>query len=301
MQFKDNNRDLTINFLKKGNCFYVVYDKNMVQYEDINREHKLQKKEKRSRGTTCKICNNLIIEKDNKYDCEGCSTSFHKSCLKDYFVNLRAANSLSDGKAFECPSCKSPIKLKSIMTKGRYAPYIAEEKTKPFKDKRPKSIHGYTKPRPSISYPPISRGERSGSFKEEKHHCVLCGESFELNNVIESVFYHHAHNNNCKGGYVHKKCLRKVLSIYFWRKYERYNGISILILTENEAQVLGKSWVCPLCNEKLTERDLKMLVDPREWIRQEKMRDERDRVFKSRYNDNGIPIIVSYIDSKGFI
>jgi len=298
MKPEEGKRDLTINFLKKGKCFYVLYDKNMVQYEDISRENKLQEKERIKRGTTCKICNKPIIEENNKYNCEECNNPFHKSCLKSYSLDLGAADLLSDGESFKCFSCQGPIDFINIMSKREYDIYITSTKMQMSKDKRNKYIHEYINIRPSIVYEPIPKGQKPGSFKEEKHHCVLCGKDFELHNFIENLFFHHAHNNNCKGGYVHKKCLRKVLSIYFWRKYERYNGISILILTESEAQVLGKNWVCPLCNEKLTEKDLKMLVDPREWVRQIKMRDERDRVFRSRYNESRI--ITIYTESKGF-
>jgi hypothetical protein len=297
MIFEENKEDHMINLLKKGGQFYVVYKESMPQYKYIKREYDLQVAERESKEAICKTCSKPLVEKESEYDCKSCSEHFHKNCLKSCFLNLKATSPFSDKEEFKCPLCRKTIQLKTVMDRGEYKKYKADARTKTSKAKRSRSIHGYLKSSPSIILRAVSKDQKIAALKEEIHSCVLCGESFELHNSIENIFYHNVYDNNCKGGYMHKKCLRKVLNIYFWRKYERYNGISILLLTKTEAQVLGRNWVCPLCDGPLTEAELKMLVDRREWTRQVKMRDERDRVSKSRYNEESRKHII-YVDSK---
>ncbi len=70
--------------------------------------------------------------------------------------------------------------------------------------------------------------------------------------------------------------------MHFWRRYEKYYGQRILLLTRSEAKALRHEWVCPQCGKSFTEAELRSLVTEREWNQQLEMRAKRERPRMSR-------------------
>lgn len=292
-----------LSFLRRDGQFWAIYEPAVPQYEDVRREYEQQQAEKSVVHMLCDICNKPFTEHDTEYKCS-CRAKYHKTCLKNYFINLKPVDAQPGQKDFRCPACEGAIQLRDIMNREQYRKYKADAKIKTSRARRSNSIHGYDttivnkldKTRRSAS-----RDTKVSGLKEEEHYCVLCGTSFILHKSIEDIFYHHAYDNRCNGGYVHKNCLREVLSIYFWHRYERYSEERILLLTKAEAQTLGNYWACPQCSNILTEDQLQRLVDPREWTRQVKMREERERVAKSRFAEERKDRVIVYREGKSVV
>eukprot|EP00826_Nyctotherus_ovalis_P064387 TRINITY_DN9442_c0_g9_i1.p1 TRINITY_DN9442_c0_g9~~TRINITY_DN9442_c0_g9_i1.p1 ORF type:complete len:353 (-),score=90.18 TRINITY_DN9442_c0_g9_i1:187-1245(-) len=289
-----------LNFLKKDRQFWVIYEPAAPQYKDIRREYEQQQAEKSIVHILCDICHKPFTEEGTEYKCN-CISKYHKTCLKNYFINLKPVGSQPGQKDFRCPSCEGAIQLRDIMNREEYRKYKADAKIKTSRARRSNSIHGYD----TSIVNKLDRTRRSASketkvsgLKEEEHYCVLCGASFMLHKSIEEIFYHHAYDNRCNGGYVHKKCLREVLSVYFWHRYERYSEEKILLLTKAETRALGNNWACPQCSRAFSEDQLQQLVDPREWTRQIKMREERERVAKSRFVEERKDRVIIYKEGK---
>ncbi len=261
--------------------YFLLYDKTNARHHELDREysHKGPGSESSVRMHPCRLCDKVVQDDVCSHICKDNRAKMHKTCLKRYLADSTDEKVVQSKRNSLCPFCETPIELSEVMDPLEFQQYKRERKLQRVRSVRANSLSGYV--------PKLKTGQRSDSanvsrressrerVKRHEFKCDLCAKDCEIAYIENKVFIHNS--KECKGGCCHKECLISALSLHFWRRYEKYYGQRILLLTKTEATGLRREWVCPLCAKPLKEPELRSLVTEREWKQQIEMRDKRDR------------------------
>jgi len=275
----------TITLLIFGEDAYLVYDKTHIRYKEIEREYKFVAfgQESSIKEHPCRICGKSDLDEIVSHKCADTRNRLHKACLKKYFADATESKIYKNKVENLCPFCENPIELSEILDESEIKQFEREKEMQKMRSARASSLSGYIPNlRKNGRSQEVSTKRESSREKLKRHEfiCDLCGKNCEIDYINNKVFVHN--DENCTGGCSHKECLIKSLTVHFWRKYEKYYGQRIILLTASEAEALKKQWVCPVCTKRLKESELRSLVTEREWSQQIEMRKKREKPLKER-------------------
>ena len=274
------NAENTLSFLVRDTNYYLIYDKRNLKYKDIEKEykHRMFGTESSIRFHPCRLCGKSDVENMTSHVCRDTGNHIHASCLKQYLSDSTDEKVLQNKKTSLCPFCENPIDLNEVLEEEELNKYKREKDMQKVRSMRASSLSGYVAKLQKEPEKPRSTISRESSREKLNRHefvCDLCGKTCQIDYINSKIFVHQ--DDCCTGGCAHKECLISTLSMHFWRKYEKYYGQRILLLTKAEAKALRREWVCPQCGKALKVSELKSLVTEREWNQQIEMMKKREK------------------------